>query len=440
MSLTEDIRVGIVSEPNRLADAKPGTWDPEIVYQVARGGMPILAVSNMLPAMTVKSRQARWPEQAWESQHGALTDAFAGPGFTNAIAAAQLIDTEVILQMPEIEARKLVVHYTVQINSETNPATVVGLVTERVINGANSYAKVRIIEPDTDNVLSETDIRFMILGTAVDDFSKLIEPIYHEPKYYNNWLQIQSESLSATGRELNEEERFNEKLYSRMRNQAYQRFLRKREKAFLFGQKKPGNDPELSANNKPRTYSQGIVPALREHYPDNFYDFRTDTDFSGQSWVAGAVDFMDKILLETGRYTTTNSLYAICGNRFRLGIKAIAEARGGWEITTETSKYGFKVDTIQSMEREVKFVTHPEFNENPRYQRSALLLDLDANNLRRMVYEGRDEMFIPNNQSSSTGFEWIDGIKEGFHVDEGLRFNRLYSAAWIDGGGLDNTL
>ena len=106
----------------------------------------------------------------------------------------------------------------------------------------------------------------------------------------------------------------------------------------------------------------------------------------------------------------TNQKLILCGNQAALAFTKMFRKESQFAATTQSTVYGLTVNTIHTPFGDYHLLTHPLFNENAVYRKSALILDIW--NLKFRPLRNRDTQLLTNRQNNGDDFRRDEYLTE----------------------------
>lgn len=437
MADLETILRGFVATSDRDSKLHPEAWRRKVYKILPVGDAPLTAFLQAMGSEPTPSRHMHWFEQQYPEQRGSVTDVYTDVALSSAYASGGVVGSALYLNMPEADAKQIVAGNMLTIFAPNTPGAMITCDVRNVSigNDATTWVLVELLEADTNSILADATLTFAITGDARAEGSGLPAPTGRDPVELSNQTQIFMEAVSWTGTEREEEQRIDGTYPQQQLWSGFNRFRLKMERALIFGQYATKQE-----NGKPKRFTRGFRAALAQHAPNRFYNYKTDSDFSGQDWLVGGWSwFAEKILLETSELSSGRKRL-LCGDLLALAIEQLVEDRGLALLESRETSFGFRYKTIRGLTTEVDLIIHPDFRRNAALKRSGMLIENRLLRLRPM--RRRDVTFIPASQlkdKEKNGWTWVDGDKAGWYCEAGLEYDNLAAMAWLDGAGLLNT-
>lgn len=437
MSLATSIIRGAITTDTRQADIHPEDWRRRVYEQMPVGRAPLTAMLLSMPSTPTPSRFFNWPSIAFNSMRGDITDILtAPPPGGAAYTTGGVAGTQLYAQMSVADAKKINVGDNILIANDDRDLRV-GRVNSVVVAGAtSSYAAFVLRETDTGNALADTSLTWRLSGHSEAEMSPLPKASGEEVEWFQNCAGITMESIEISGTEQNELSRIDPAVRTFQRARALQRFNIKLERNLIFGIFTNASGAGL--NGKDILEPRGIRTAISEEETANMMNYKTDTDFSGQSWLSGGMDFLNEKMEILGRFGEAEFKKMYVGGLAWLAINNLIADYGMYQIERTTDEFGVKVNRIHGLTTGLDMILHPLFSEDPAFQRSALIVEPEL--LRWKPMMNRDVQFVSGVERDPNGWTWVDGVKEGWFAQAGLEYDNLAGQGWMDNLGVANTV
>lgn len=305
-------------------------------------------------------------------------------------------------------------------------------------NGTSSFVQVKLLEADDNSAyshdLSDCDT-CLIIGNINAEGATMPSAISYDPVKLYNYTQIFRTPLSITRTARKTKVRTGD-TYKEMKREALELHGIEQEKAYLFGIK----TENTGDNGKPERTTEGLITNIRINNATGVSDFSLDASYDGKAWLddGGGEDWLDTMLMNLFMYGRDTKL-AFCGNGALNGINKLAKAGSHFNITSTTIGYGIKVQEWITNYGTLYLKTHPLFNYETTLRYS--MLCFEPENLSYRYID--DTAFYGENEKSKTASAGTnagrkDGTDEEFLTEAGLEYHHPYTAAFLNGVGLDN--
>ena len=373
------------------------------------------------------------------TQAATVTGVYTDSGLTSAYTSGGVVGSTLYLKMSASDIIHFRVGHTVVMRDASDfTVDVVGKVTARTSNGSSSSIGVKLLEADDNSAyshdLSDCD-KVMVIGNVNAEGAAMPSALAYDPDKLYNYTQIFRTSLSITRTARKTKLRTGDQ-YKEAKREALELHGIEMEKAFLFGIPYEGTGD----NGKPERTTEGLITCLRTNNSGNVADFQLDATYHGKNWLddGGGDEFLNEYLEQVFRYGRQEKL-AVCGTGALLGINRLAQAGSHFTMTSATKAYGINVTEWVTPFGKIYLKTHPLFNIESTLRNSMLLFEPE-----NCVYRYIDDTnFYAENEkgaaAAGTNGGRIDGTQEEFLTEAGLEYHHPYTAAFLNGVGLNHT-
>lgn len=438
---TEQHILGAVGIDDRGANFHPDSWR-RAIHNIRLHASPMLALTKATSRDKVTSHHFHWASQPFATGEGALTGTFTDAGLSAAYASGAVSGTTLYLKMAAADAQKVrATDVITMIYSAAKESLYQAWVQAINVNGASSYLQVRMMVADASGDISNTNsaagnVDYILTGNAQEEMSPLVDPQFAEPSWHENYTQTSMDSSELSFREIAELDRNDPNVRVRAKMQSLARLERKKEMSAMFGIFLK----ETGQNNKPVTFTRGIVPAIQEFEPNHVFDYTIDdhpivgTEFGGVTWDNGGLDFLEIVGEETSRFGEAPHKTVYCGSSALRFVSRAARKSSHYNIETMTTVWGISITKLHMPGQDWHLVEHPLFSAHTSFRDAMLVTERQLLRIRTL----RPLKFIDGQDNSRSGHEYVSGIKEGWEVDWGLQYDNLQAFAWIVKVGQDN--
>ena len=427
---TYEVVLGLQSTADWASDDYiPGNWREMILRLWPNGDAPLTAMLAKLPSETTDNYIFHWFTEGLPTQGGDITDVYLDSALSSTYTEGNGIAGELVyIKMAEAVASEIRPGHIVMLRDKSQDAADVNLkCLQRVTNGASSYIVARFLEADDNGSSHEFDA-ILVIGSINPQASESPEAISYQPVGHYNYTQIWRTPLEIAGTVLETKTRFGP-WYQHEKENALRMHSIEMEKSLLWGSRYLG----VGDNGKPEYATQGIIRGTTTHR----YDYKTDTDYSGKTWIQGGEDWFRNKLASIFKYGSDTRL-AYGGIGAILAFNKLAENNAMITITPGQAEYGIKVMMYEFNFGRVLMKRHPLFSYETTNQYSMLLLE--PKNLKLRPFKNRDTHFRPDLQLKKGGWTDKDSIKEGWLTEAGLEMHHEETFAYMSGVGQDNPL
>jgi hypothetical protein len=425
---------GVLASGDDISDKYPQDHSRDIYKYRILGTVPFTAMMDMHEKTPMTDVFLNFEEEPYVRSRGPLTGAYTDSTLSTLYTSGGVVDTMLFLkgaQADLIRVRNLdnlVIH---DLSNDTFCGCRV--VANPVLSGADSYLTVKLTQIDTDAVFAADtpNISYTLMNDARPEGAKLPVGISTDLVPRTNITQIFSEAWECTESQRHRAQYYSESEEARQLANMRMRWAQKQEWSYLFGVQQSFTDP---VTGNPVRKLQGVITEMQKRIglntlDDRIYRFKTDAEFSGQSWRTGGYNWLKKIVRETSTFDTgvfTKKLF--CGNELWEHIVSCVEDRTHWEWKVVDYKYGYKVKVLQGLLKDVEIWQHPLMSENPAYRRAGFLTEDGLCKLRpyRAVKEIKGGVI---NENDGNVFE--DQTKWGMLYEGSMEWHCLENQALI---------
>lgn len=433
---------GNVEVSDRVTDIHPDHWDPEVFDQLPVKAYPLTAKLTTVAVEPDDSVHTHWWEKGYTKMAGDVTDVYTDATLESgaAYASGGVAGTPLYISMSASDAKQIVPEDTLIILDADGNQRRAQVTDVQISTDANTYVAVSLSETDTSNKLAGASLTFLVGASSHPEGSALPDSKAEEPTEFDNYKQIFMEAVEATGTELAEGTRLSEDFRTRLRKDGLDRFMKKLEWTLLMGVRR---SPSIGSNGKRQYWTEGLISAITRLEPTNVFDYKNDTteptglSIAGKQWQAGGMNFIDGIIEYLSRWSTADSLDVYAGSIAWLRINQLIRDFGDYTITAGTDSFGVNIKRIDGMPLTLNMYLHPMFTTTSDQLRKSALI-VDTSHVRYNPMTGRDLMFIGDEQIKENGHTWVDGIKEGWVAQAGLKYRNLAGMAWVKNIGDTN--
>ena len=409
-------------------DERPMNWRQGILRLYPNGSAPLTAILSKMGEERVDDPQFHWWTKTLAAQRGTVTGIYTNAALTTALAVAGTSGQTLYVKMSEANADEFRSGHQVLLRDASDLTVDVNAKVNGVVkNGANSYLTVKLLEADdnsSNNDLTDCD-SILIIGNINPEGGSLPSAIAYDPTKWYNYTQIFRTSLDITRTARRTRLRTADS-YKEAKREALELHSIEMEKAFLWGIR----TENTGANGKPERTTWGLIPAIRDGASDNVVDYTTDSDYSGETWVAKGKEWLDEKLEQIFRYGSMEKL-AFAGSGALLGIQRLAENNSTIQIKSRQMDFGIKVTEWITVFGSIFIKTHPLFSYEATDRNSMVVFEPAM-----LKYKYIDDTkFLKNRQDTGE-----DGSKDEYLTECGLEYHHPTKFGFFSGMNTDNTL
>ena len=433
--MATDYVSGLFGTQDWQADQDPEHWDTVIAMYGPKGTAPLQAIFAAMGSASIASKDINWFERITATMRGAITGIYTTPTLAVAYTSGGVSGTQLHVKMSaddaaQIRAGQLLLLRDASISINDH----VVLVTAITKDGANSFATTTLLETDNNGSTESVDISdadvFMIIGNANAEGGSTPANLSRIPTKFENQTEIFWEPLRLTNTALVTDLRTDPGTLAEKQAETFERYMIQKEWANIFGVQSTTYD----ADGEEIRTMDGILTAIRAN-TSNLFDYRRDTDYSGDSWKQSGYDFLQANLEVLGR-RGTNRKVAFCGGISLLGMTQLAETYGDIQLNPRSTEFGLDVVTWITPGFTIDLVRHPLFVQEATLRHAMLVLEPQY--LKRKVLRPTKYLVDPNRDRGGEGA--IDGIVEGWREECTLKYENIDSMGFFSGVGNANAV
>ena len=426
-----------------VTDQRPKDWRETVLYLYPNGDAPLTALTAAM-----KSERATDPEYYWwtkglPTQGGAVTGVYTNTALNAAYVSGGVATDTIYLKMAAATANHFRAGHVVLMRDASDyTVDVVGKCTAApVINGANSYLTVKLLEADDNSSLgdlSDCD-SCLIIGNVNEEGAGMPRSISYDPVKYYNKTQIFRTSLEITRTARRTKLRTYDQ-YKEAKREALELHSIEMEKAFMWGIM----TENTGDGGKPERTTKGLINWIREAAADgatiaNYTlddAYATEAGIGGMTWLQGGEAWLDNICEHIFRHGNDQRM-AYVGSGVILAINKLIKANttSKFELTTKTMAYGIKVTEWVTPFGTIALKRHPLFSYDSVTRNMMVVFDP-----KDLVFKYIDDttFFGMAEGKVDGGGERIDGTKEEYLTEAGLEFHHPAKCAFLTGFGSNN--
>jgi len=420
-----------------VTDQRPKNWRETILFLYPNGSMPLTAIMSKMKSEKTDDPQYYWWTKLLPTQAATVTGVYTDSALSIAYVSGGVAGSIIYLKMAASGVIHFRIGHTVLMRDASDyTLDTVGKVIAVSNNGAASYIAVKLLESDDNGTLYLVACdKVMVIGSMNAEGAAMPVGVSYDPDKLWNYTQIFRTPLSITRTARKTRLRTGD-AYKEMKREALELHGIEMEKAFLFGVAYEGTGD----NGKPERMTEGLITCIRNNVAANVSDYQLNATYHGKLWLddGGGEDFLDSYLETVFRYGRQDKL-AVCGTGALLGLNKLARAGSHMTMTPSQKEYGINVITWITPFGTIHLKTHPLFNIESTLRNSMLIFEPE-NCVYRYIddttfyAEGDAKQAAPGTQGGR-----IDGTQEEFLTECGLEYHHPYTAAFLNGVGLDHT-
>lgn len=428
---------------------RPENWRQKILELSPNGSTPLIGMTSMLKSEPIDDPKFHWWTRSLSTQGATVTGVYIENTLTTKYVYAThhstsgITGSSLFVKLAEADAKMFREghqvtlrdsdQYTVDVN-----AKVVGV----TLNGASSFLSVRLLEADDNGStpasynLATVD-RVLVTGNINSQGGVRPPSIHYDPTEVYNVSQIWRTSLDMTRTAMKTKLRTRD-AYLDEKTQTLLYHGVEMEKNLIWGIR----TENTGANGKPEYTTMGLVEFIKTYASANVDDYRTNTGYTGKSWLEKGDEWLDNVIKTVFSKVpdSPNGLggekLVLCGAGALLGIQRLVKALGLYTLTANTTSYGIKVTTWETVFGTLHFKVHPLFSWETTNDYSMLIIEPQY-----IIWRPLDDTFFkPDPSDRQGGGVGVDGKQEEFITEGGYEYHYPETMGYFNGVGCDNPL
>lgn len=424
--------LGMRGNGDWITNQEPENWRETILFLFPNGDAPLTAVMSKMASEKTTDPKFHWFEKGLPAQRATVTNVFTDILSTAYTTGGAAGDALYVQGSAAHIGEFRVGHQVLLRNSDNYADDTNARVTARVINGANSYVVVNLLQDDpTTTGIADCDT-MLVIGNINPEGGQMPDAIAYDPTEYYNATQIFRTPLSITRTARLTKLRTGDQ-YKEAKRECLQIHSIEMEKAFLWGYYTVGTGD----NGKPMRTTQGLITAIRASSAAVNSHFVTDSTvpgIAGSSWLDKGEEWLDYYLEQIFRYGSGERM-AFVGSGVILQLNKLIKLYGTYSISPTTTSYGIKVMTWETPFGTLHMKRHPLFSYEATNRNTMVVFDPADLRFRYIT----DTTFYDDPDKKNTGRNRIDGTDEEFLTEGGLEYHHMSKCAFLSGFGTDNT-
>ena len=383
--LAEVINRGVVAVPDRTTGIHISANDPVLKVIQARARMVAFIEAN---TKKVDNQVYDWWMQGQLYNGGDITDVYTDAGLASAYVSGGIAGTPLYIKMALADASKIREGHLMFIHDSTARVFRRARVTAITLNGASSYASVRLLETDTSNALASATLTF-VLSNAHGEKSGAPNLISRDVTKFTNHTQFIYDADGMTIFENLTKELITPKAKQRAMQNLTMRFREAKQLSFIIGKyfTEDGSDGRWQTTD-------GFITAMETNEPDNVFDFDTDTDITaGSTWAQEGMTFLENIAEKVSRTGEAERKIVFTSSLMMTRLQQAIRTRTDHVIKTGEDSYGLKVDHLVMPGQDWEFRVDRTMSKYPMLQ--DLMLVTEPQLLGQQVFKPMETFEVP---------------------------------------------
>ncbi len=418
--------LGMRGTGNWADNQVPESWEEFIMREYPNGSAPLYAMQSMFRQESVDSVDYHWWTKTLPTKAADLTNVYIDSALATPYVYGShqtlhgVADAVVYVKVAAVFAGEVKdTHLVLLRDSDQLSVDIRGEVVDVVIDGANSYIAVKLIEADDNHTTSSsynlaTVDRILIYSNAVPQGSVAPEAVARDPVQYDGLIQEFRDVLDITDIARATHLRTGD-AYDESKLDLLDDHSQDIENTGFWG---IASD-RTGANGKRITTTGGMFDFVQTNSSGNVLDYLTDSgsDYSGKTWLQAGKKWLNTYFMQLARYLKGEAM-CFCGDAALLGINELAEAYGDIQLTVGQKDYGIEVTTWKIPGITIHFKTHPLFSHETTNQHTMILFHPKNVKFSPLVGGGlnlatsfEENMQIPGQHSRVDGYYTVGGWK-----------------------------
>ncbi len=413
-------------------DQRPKSWREVILYEYPNGSAPLTAIMSKLGSEKVDDPEFNWWTKTLPTQAADITGIYTDAAMSTSYVSGGVAGTVLYVKCSEDDISHFRAGHQILLRDVSDyDVDVNGKVLAVQKNGASSCITVKLLETDTATAqshdVSNAD-RILVIGNINPEGATMPEAVAYDPTKIYNYTQIFRTPLDITRTARKTKLRTGD-AYKEAKRECLELHSIEMEKAFIWGIM----TENIGSNGKPERTTRGLINIIKTYASSNVNDYRLNTDYSGDTWIAPGEDWIDYYLELIFRYGKGEKL-CLAGSGALLGINKIGKTYGQWTFTPQTKSYGISVVEWVTPFGKINIKTHPLFSYEAANRYSMVIYEPE--NLKSRIID--DTTFYPDAEKQNTGYTRKDGTNEEYLTEIGLEFHHPSGWGYLNGVGQDN--
>lgn len=426
--------LGLRSTVDWAANERPENWRESMLLFFPNGDMPLTGLTSLSGADETDDPHIHWFTKVLPEQAGTVTNVYKDVGLTVAYVGGDAFTTgqTVFVKAAEEVISEFRIGFGAKLRKGTDYRVDTQVeITDRVLNGADSYVAAKLIEDASALFdLNQVD-RIAAVGNANAEGAEMPDAVSYDPNEFDNLTQIFRDPLSITRTARKTRYRTGDK-YQELKRETLQTHGVGIEKTLIWGVKYS----TIGQNGKPKRYADGVINFTTTHAPpDNIDDFSLNPNYSGQTWLQGGEEWLDE-KLEAIYRRGMNEKLGLCGSTTLRAINQLAKISGDIQLTPMTTEFGMQVKVWLIPYGTLILKLHPLFSHEVTNRRSMLILEPSKIITRTLD----DTMFIEDPQDRKNRNNSRDGTEEEYLSELTWEFHEPAGWGYLNGFGLNNNV
>jgi len=425
-----DAFLGLRGTSDFVTGQVPGNWREGVLYYEPNGDAPLVALTALMESSKIDSYTRSWWQQGIPTQSVNITGIFDDNGLAVAYtAAADASGLSIFLKMAaaDVALFRPGNHILLRKTADFRYDIRVKVIATQA-NGASSYLACTTLETASATYgINGVDMALRMANLNAQGAPRPVAMAWRPTKFTNNTSIIRTPlELARTVRQTHT--RTGDPYKKAKRDAAFDHAT-SLEWAYWHSQLYEG----IGDNGKPETAMRGLIPAIITYAPGNTDDFRYNTDYSGASWLASGMDWMNTMFEQIFRYGRDEKL-AFCGSGTLKAINDLAETYGTINLETRDMAWGIKVREWIHSAGTLYLKKHPLWSLDDSHRYSMAIIEPE-----RLEYNFIQDTIFLNQENQQQAREMgYDATMEEFLTECTLTFDTMEAFGYLNGFGKAN--
>jgi len=410
---------------------RPENWREMILFLYPNGDAPLTAINSRMASESTDDPIFHWWTKELPEQGGAVSGFYTDAQLSNEITSGdgdQASGTTVYAKVAEETATEFRQGHTALIHDDGEfDSEAAGQVKGVGFNGADSYIAITLDQTAPEATLISSNAQVDVTGSAHAEGAEMPDSVGYDPEEFENFTQIWRTPLSITRTARRTRLRTGD-AYQERKRETLELHAIEMEKSSLWGVK----TSKIGPNGKPKRTTQGVIPYIKEHAPENADSFLANSNYTG-TWEDEGWDWMNTQLERLFRYGQTEKL-GLCGNMALLGLQELAKVTADININPMTVAFGMRVIEWVTPFGTLFLRPHPLFNRRPMMRNNIVVLEPE--NMRFRFVD--DTFFVDDPEDTRNRNNSRDATEEEYITEGGYEFHHPKTFGFLADVGKDN--
>lgn len=430
--------LGLRDVTDYISESRPEDWRTQILYLYPNGRAPLTALTSMMSMERTMDPHFHWFLQSFPEQAGTISAVWQSTSLNTNKTSSQNKDSTFAIEVAQSVQEQFRAGMTVVMTKEDDYRyNTTAEVISKGVSGGNYYLEVELTENEDATYYignSVSNLWVEQIGSAHEEGASMPESISYDERENDNYTQIFRTPLKIT--RTAQQTRYRStgdaaQRYQEEKAQVLDRHAVEMEQALLWGEK----DVDTSGA-EPKRFTRGIIKAILEEGPAaNVDDFKFNSSYSGDTWLQGGKEWINKRLEILFREGDPEKL-ALCGNGALLGLNRLAETYGDYQIDETQTDFGMSLRRWITPFGTIMLKTHPLMSRSSARRNQMAIIEPRRLRIRHV----QDTIYKTDPSQDQTTNDSRDRKEEEYLTELGLEYGHLETMGFLGGVGQDNTV